>query len=164
MFTNYLAVHGVFKSLDTFQHKDYGQIYLDKLKQSTCMLTFRLKKNDKNLTLNFWSNISRCCGAPETCLMGPKKSQTKLSLCATQNQAKRIHSDRTLAINASIFFNEALWLAPLDPQNVYRLLRGPAVLFSNFYICCTDGNGLSTCSNHPMSVNSHTHHKRSFLA
>ena len=40
----------------------------------------------------------------------------------------------------------------------------PQYFFSTFDMCCTDGNGFSTCSNQPMSVNSHTHHKRAFLA
>ena len=115
----------------------------------------------KNLTLKFWINISRCCGAPETCLMGKCFSQTKLKFVQPKNQAKPTHSGRIVAVKSSICYNELFWLAPLDPKILYRLLRDPAVLF--FQFLCTDGNVLSTCSNHPMSVNTHKHQKRAFL-
>ena len=45
------------------------------------------------------------------------------------NQSKRTHIGHTVGVNTSICYNELFWLAPLDPQHLYRLLRGPAVLF-----------------------------------
>ena len=61
--------------------------------------------------------------------MGQNVAQTKLSLLNPKNQAKRAHSGHTLAVNTSICYNDFFWLALLDPQNVYRILRGTAVLF-----------------------------------
>ena len=56
-----------------------------------------------------------------------------LAYLQPKNQVKRTHSGLTVAVNASICYNELFWLASLDPQNVYRPLCGPAVIFFQFW-------------------------------
>ena len=50
-----------------------------------------------------------------------------------KNKSKRTHSDCTVSVNKSICYNNFFWLAPLDPQNVYCLLRGTAVISPRFW-------------------------------
>ena len=67
----------------------------------------------KHLTLNFWINISRCCGVPETCLMGQNILRPIWANVQPQNQANRTHSGFTVAINAIVcydgFFGSRCW-------------------------------------------------------
>ena len=98
------------------------------------MLNLSFKKNDKKLDTQLLINISKCCGAPETCLVGQNVAHTKLSLCATQKINQTDPYFRTAVVNTSICYNGIFGLALLDLQNLYHLLRCPAVLFFQFLI------------------------------